>query len=105
MKFNIIENDGNENSHIEIDEGKFKGIAIQYGIVKLEEKDNNLVLNFDYEVVKGTILESEKEEFNNVVGNLLVQFLEEQNSMIGDGVEGEVIEDDGISYIKESSDE
>jgi hypothetical protein len=105
MKFNIIQNEGDGNAHIEIDEGRFKGIAIQYGIVRLEEKDNNLLLNFNYDVVKGTILESEKEEFNNVVGNLLVQFLEEQNSMIGDGFDGEVINDDGISYIEESGNE
>lgn len=105
MNYNIIENDGDGNAHIEIAEGRFKGIAIQYGVVNLEEKDNNLVLNFNYEIVKGQILESETEEFNNVVGNLLVQFLEEQTSMIGDQFDGEVIEDDGISYIEESSDE
>ena len=105
MKYNIIENDGDGNSHIEIDEGRFKGIAIQYGVVRLEEKDNNLLLNFDYEVVKGTILESEAEEFRNVVGTLLVQFLEEQNSMIGDDFNPEAIQDDGISYIEESGDE
>lgn len=105
MNYNIIENDGDGNAHIEIAEGRFKGIAIQYGVVNLEEKDNNLVLNFNYEIVKGQIFESETEEFNNVVGNLLVQFLEEQTSMIGDQFDGEVIEDDGISYIEESSDE
>jgi len=105
MKYNIVENDGDGNAHIEIDEGRFKGIAIQYGIVKLEEKDNNLVLNFDYEIVKGTIFESEAEEFRNVVGTLLVQFLEEQNSMIGDDFDAEVSQDDGISYIEESGDE
>ena len=32
MKYNIVENDGDGNAHIEIDEGRFKGIAIQYGI-------------------------------------------------------------------------
>jgi hypothetical protein len=105
MKYNIVENDGDGNAHIEIGEGKFKGIAIQYGVVKLEEKENNLVLNFDYEVVKGTLSESEKEEFKDVVANLLVQFLEEQNSMIGDDFDGEVINDDGISYIEESGNE
>jgi hypothetical protein len=105
MKYNIVENDGDGNAHIEIGEGKFKGIAIQYGIVRLEEKENNLVLNFDYEIVKGTLFESEKEEFKDVVGTLLVQFLEEQNSMIGDDFDGEVINDDGISYIEESGNE
>ena len=105
MKYNIIENDGDGNAHLELAEGRFKGIAIQYGVIKLEEKENNLLLNFDYEVVKGTLLESEKEEFHNVVGNLLVQLLEEQNGRIGDDFDGEVIQDDGISYIEESSDE
>lgn len=105
MKYNIIENDSDGNAHLELAEGRFKGIAIQYGVIKLEEKENNLLLNFDYEVVKGTLLESEKEEFHNVVGNLLVQLLEEQNGRIGDEFDGEVIQDDGISYIEESSDE
>ena len=104
MKYNIIENDGDGNAHLELAEGRFKGIAIQYGVIKLEEKENNLLLNFDYEVVKGTLLESEKEEFHNVVGNLLVQLLEEQNGRIGDDFDGEVIQDDGISYIEESGD-
>ena len=105
MKYNIIENDGDGNAHLELAEGRFKGIAIQYGVIKLEEKENNLLLNFDYEVVKGTLLESEKEEFHNVVGNLLVQLLEEQNGRIGDDFDGEVIQDDGISYIEESGNE
>jgi len=105
MKYNIIENDSDGNAHLELAEGRFKGIAIQYGVIKLEEKENNLLLNFDYEVVKGTLLESEKEEFHNVVGNLLVQLLEEQNGRIGDEFDGEVIQDDGISYIEESGDE
>lgn len=105
MKYNIIENDGDGNAHIEIAEGRFQNIAIQYGIIKLEEKENNLLLNFDYEVVKGAIIESEKEEFNNIVGNLLVQLLEEQNGRIGEEFDGEVIQDDGISYIEESGNE
>lgn len=105
MKYNIIENDSDGNAHLELAEGRFKGIAIQYGVIKLEEKENNLLLNFDYEIVKGTLLESEKEEFHNVVGNLLVQLLEEQNGRIGDEFDGEVIQDDGISYIEESGDE
>ena len=104
MKYNIIENDGDGNAHLELAEGRFKGIAIQYGVIRLEEKENNLLLNFDYDVVKGTLLESEKEEFHNVVGNLLVQLLEEQNGRIGDEFDGEVIQDDGISYIEESGD-
>ena len=45
MKYNIIENDGDGNAHIEIAEGRFQNIAIQYGIIKLEEKENNLLLN------------------------------------------------------------
>ena len=105
MKYNIIENDSDGNAHLELAEGRFKGIAIQYGVIKLEEKENNLLLNFDYEIVKGTLFESEKEEFHNVVGNLLVQLLEEQNGRIGDEFDGEVIQDDGISYIEESGDE
>ncbi len=105
MKYNIIENDSDGNAHLELAEGRFKGIAIQYGVIRLEEKENNLLLNFDYEVVNGTLLESEKEEFHNVVGNLLVQLLEEQNGRIGDEFDGEVIQDDGISYIEESGDE
>lgn len=105
MKYNIIENDSDGNAHLELAEGRFKGIAIQYGVIRLEEKENNLLLNFDYDVVKGTLLESEKEEFHNVVGNLLVQLLEEQNGRIGDEFDGEVIQDDGISYIEESGNE
>lgn len=105
MKYNIIENDSDGNAHLELAEGRFKGIAIQYGVIRLEEKENNLLLNFDYEVIKGTLLESEKEEFHNVVGNLLAQLLEEQNGRIGDEFDGEVIQDDGISYIEESGDE
>jgi hypothetical protein len=105
MKYNIIENDSDGNAHLELAEGRFKGIAIQYGVIKLEEKENNLLLNFDYEIVKGTLFDSEKEEFHNVVGNLLVQLLEEQNGRIGDEFDGEVIQDDGISYIEESGDE
>ena len=102
MKFNIVKSDNDdENAIIELSEGKFAGISIKYGVIRLDEKEDSLVLNFDYDIVKGELFPSEKEEFNNVVGNLLVQFLEEQNGMLGDDFDG-VIEYDGNIDTEES---
>ena len=105
MNFNIVKSDNeDENAIIELAEGRFKGIAIRYGVIRIDEKDDSLVLNFDYDIVKGELFPSERDEFNNVVGNLLVQFLEEQNGVLGDDFDG-VIEYDGNIDTKESSDE
>jgi len=55
--------------------------------------------------VKGQVSDADKEQFNQVVGDILVKLLEERDGTIGDEFDGEVIEDDGISYIEESGDE
>jgi len=105
MKYNIVNNDGSEHAAIEIAEGKFSGIAVQYGIIKVEELNENLVLNFNYDIVKGDVSDADKDQFNQIVGDILVKLLEERDGTIGDNFDGEVIEDDGISYIEESGDE
>jgi hypothetical protein len=105
MKYNVINNDGSEHAAIEIAEGKFSGIAVQYGIIKVEELNENLVLNFNYDIVKGDVSDADKDQFNQIVGDILVKLLEERDGTIGDNFDGEVIEDDGISYIEESGDE
>jgi hypothetical protein len=105
MKYNIVDGKEGNQAAIELAEGKFSGVAIKYGVIKLEEVDENLVLNFDYDIVSGQVAESDKDEFNQVIGSILVQLLEERDGTIGDTFDGEVIEDDGISYIEESGNE
>jgi hypothetical protein len=105
MKYNIVNNNGSEHALIEIAEGKFSGIALQYGVINVQELNESLVLNFNYDIVKGEVSDADREQFNQVVGDILVKLLEERDGTIGDEFDGEVIEDDGISYIEESGDE
>lgn len=68
--------------------GNFNGVEYTYGAVAIEEDDNGAVLKFDYTVVAGEELITDKIEFKQLTGDILMCIMENQltdNSVIYKG--------------------
>ena len=66
------------NVPIEIPDGHYKGIVLRYDRVVLEEKDENLHFDYDYDIIENPNKEEVTEELRDVFTNILLSVLEEQ---------------------------
>jgi|TARA_R110000796_G_scaffold149757_1_gene266585 hypothetical protein len=66
------------NVPIEITGGQYKGIVLRYDRVVLEEKDENLHFDYDYDIIENPNKEEVTEELRDVFTNILLSVLEEQ---------------------------
>ena len=63
--------------YITYTEGKYAGVKIVLGAVKFvenEEKDN-CTLKYNYDIIEGNIEDSDKKEFDDYIGDTLMQML------------------------------
>ena len=70
------------NVPIEITDGQYKGIVIRYERVVLEEKEENLHFDYDYDIVENPNEEEVTDELRDVFTNILMSVLEEQISAV-----------------------
>lgn len=49
----------------------------KYGAVKFDEKEDNGLLHFEYDVVEGTLKEDEKDQFEKAIGDLLIEMIKQ----------------------------
>ena len=70
------------NVPIEITDGQYKGIVIRYERVVLEEKEENLHFDYDYDIVENPNKEEVTDELRDVFTNILMSVLEEQISAV-----------------------
>ncbi len=68
---------GTNQYSIEYTNGKYTGIKIVLGAVKLEEnqKQDNCTLKYTYDIIEGIVEDSDKKEFDNYIGDTLMQML------------------------------
>ena len=68
---------GTSQYSIEYIDGKYSGIKVVLGAVKLEENPakDNCTLKYNYDIIKGKIEDSDKKEFDNYIGDTLMQML------------------------------
>ena len=68
---------GADKYSIEYTEGKYAGIKIVLGGVKLEEniEQDNCTLKYNYDIIEGMVKDSDKKEFDNYIGDTLMQML------------------------------
>jgi hypothetical protein len=68
---------GTNQYSIEYTNGKYAGIKIVLGAVKLEEnqKQDNCTLKYNYDIIEGIVEDSDKKEFDNYIGDTLMQML------------------------------
>ena len=68
---------GTNQYSIEYTNGKYTGVKIVLGAVKLEEnqKQDNCTLKYNYDIIEGIVEDSDKKEFDNYIGDTLMQML------------------------------
>jgi hypothetical protein len=76
--FIFPEND-DKRVHIKLISGPYKDVVYRYGGVKIEEKNDEGHLLFNYEIVESTVVKPKKLEkdmaFKTYIGDLLVQLM------------------------------
>ena len=64
--------------------GKFAGVIYKYGEVSLgeETEDGNMPFKFKFDIIDNNAIPKEdfKEDFMNLIGDILVDIIEEQNA-------------------------
>ena len=68
---------GTNRYSIEYTHGKYAGIKIVLGAVKIEEnqEQDNCTLKYNYDIIGGIVEDSDKKEFDNYIGDTLMQML------------------------------
>ena len=82
-KFVYVESKSQDQTCIGIKGGKFAGVVYKYGKVsfgKEEDENGNLPLQFQYDIVDNNGIPREQfdEDFFNLIGDILVEVMEEQ---------------------------
>ena len=82
-KFVYVESRSQDQTCIGIKTGKFAGVVYKYGKVsfgKEEDENGNLPLQFKYDIVDNNGIQREQfgEEFFKLIGDILVEVMEEQ---------------------------
>jgi len=77
-EYRYVDESTKGNVPIEITDGHYKGIVIRYDRVVLEEKDDNLHFDYDYDILENPNKEEVTEELRDVFTNILLSVLEEQ---------------------------
>jgi len=75
------------NVPIEITDGQYKGIMVRYDRVVLEEKDENLHFDYDYDIITNPNDEGVTEELRDVFTSILLSVLEEQITAVPDDLD------------------
>ena len=67
-----------------ITEGKYEGVKLQYGRIAFDEKDGNMELNFNYNLMENPNEIKEDQEFIDKLGQTLVHVLESEMEELGE---------------------
>jgi hypothetical protein len=89
-KYTFVVKEDDDNVSICItDNGKYHGVVYKYGVVSVAEKENedgNLPLRFEYDIVDnyGVSREEFDKEFFTLIGDILVDIIENQDEGVND---------------------
>ena len=79
-----VESKKQDQTCIGIKGGKFAGVIYKYGSVSLgeETEDGNMPFKFKFDIIDNNAIPKEdfKEDFMNLIGDILVDIIEEQNA-------------------------
>lgn len=62
---------------IQFTDGEFSDVMFSYGKTEFEEKDDQCILHFEYDVISGNITEEAYPRFQRELGDFLVELLQE----------------------------
>ena len=79
-----VESKKQDQTCIGIKGGKYAGVVYKYGNVSLgeETEDGNMPFKFKFDIIDNNAIPKEdfKEDFMNLIGDILVDIIEEQNA-------------------------
>jgi hypothetical protein len=87
-----------ENLPIIIQEGEYEGLVYRYGSIQFKEEDEQMKLIFDYDIIKNPTDQTndeldEDEKFQNYLGDLLVEILDDEMGKGDDFLQENEIDD------------
>jgi hypothetical protein len=62
---------------IQLEDHKYSDIRFTIGKISFNEVEDNFTLKYDYDIIENNSTEFDKKEFEHVVGDLIMQMLEE----------------------------
>ena len=82
--YTYITNRNEDMQLIGIKKGKFHGVVYKYGKVSLgeETEDGNLPFKFEFDILDNNLIPKEefKEDWTNLIGDILVDIIDEQEN-------------------------
>jgi hypothetical protein len=95
----IYPKDDEQAVHIRLMQGPYKDTVYKYGRVGFEEKNGEVYLQFNFDVIESIIKKNKLEkdlDFRNYIGDLLVEIM-------SSNIEQEIIDETGTINSEESS--
>jgi hypothetical protein len=86
--YELLDEDYNGNQLIKLTSKEYSGIIYTYGRVRLVEEDDQLRIQFEYDIQENPVGVLDPTEFRNHIGDILVELLEEnllKNSVVYTG--------------------
>tara|TARA_Y100001937_G_scaffold126034_1_gene194274 strand:- start:76 stop:432 length:357 start_codon:yes stop_codon:yes gene_type:complete len=99
-KYRYVEESNEENMPIQIMDGTFEGIVVQYGRVFLEEKNGDLHFNYDYDIISNPDNIEMCPELKDAFTAILVSVIEEQVGNVPE--DSEILKEDNSEAYRES---
>lgn len=92
VNYSLIEHENSFHANhwaLKIEEGDYEGVAFQYDTVSFNEEDGDVVLSFNTITLDNpNQADLTSEEFESIVGNILVEIIEEQLENAENGEDG-----------------
>lgn len=76
--FELLEEDYENNQLIRLTSEKYSGIIYSYGRVNLIEEDDQLRIQFEYDIHENPIGILNETDFRNTIGDILVDLMDQQ---------------------------
>ena len=83
-KYRYVEEQQGGNLPIQIIEGKYEGFILRYDKLILEEKDDEMYFNYDYEILNNPNNIEMDEELKKTLSSIIFSIVEEQIGISAD---------------------
>ena len=76
-QYELLDEDNNGNQLIELTSSEYSGIIYTYGRVRLLEEEDQLRVQFEYDIHENPVGSLDPTKFRNHIGDILIDLLEE----------------------------
>jgi len=76
-QYELLDEDYNGNQLIQLTSNEYSGIIYTYGRVRLVEEDDQLRVQFEFDIHENPVGFVDRDKFKNHIGDILIDLLEE----------------------------